>query len=124
MPVTFNAVVFAVGRDEDHDYDFAAFADRPDGSGRTLEIQRALEFDAQDVELGMDTYCLVLDASVVHYGGVVAWQLAGGRMVLSLDRAAEAEMGSAHLVVALPAGAEDAVSEMLPRLLAQPSPSA
>lgn len=117
MPVRFSAAVFAVGRDEDHDYDFAAFSERPDGAGQTLEIQRAVEFDDQDVELGMDTYCLVLDASATHYGGVVAWQLVGGRLVFSLDQVAAAEMGAAELVIDLPAGADVDVSDMLQTLL-------
>lgn len=88
MSVVFEAAAAAVRREDRYNVEYVEFAEHADGSGQTLEIQRALEFDEQDVELGQDTYCLVRDASATCYGGVTAWQFSGGRLTLSLEPAA------------------------------------
>jgi hypothetical protein len=45
-------------------------AEEPDGSGNRLELQRALEFDDQDLALGQDTYCTYLHDGACEYGGI------------------------------------------------------
>lgn len=64
-------------------------AEEPDGRGRRLELQRALEFDEQDRELGLDTYCLCTEQGATCYGGVASWGFFGNelRIVLEPDAA-------------------------------------
>lgn len=64
-------------------------AEEPDGSGKRLEIQRALEFDEQDRELGQDTYCVCTDQGATYYGGITSWEVAGDvlRIVLNTKAA-------------------------------------
>lgn len=61
-------------------------------SGDTLEIQRSIEFDEQDVALGMDTYCLVWQGAT-HYGGIVDWVIDGNSFTVHLSDDARAELG-------------------------------
>jgi hypothetical protein len=68
------------------------FAQNGDGSDR-LEIQRALSFDEQDRQSGMDTYCLCLASGATHYGGVESWRLDEGGLELRLAGDAAEELG-------------------------------
>ena len=56
-------------------------------SGDTIEVQRAYEFDEQDRELGMDTYCLVRGGAN-YYGGLIAYELSDLSLSLSLTEGA------------------------------------
>ena len=74
------------------------FAEREDGGGGRLEIQRALSFDEQDRAEGMDTYCLCISSGATHYGGVLSWKLTPGVLELTLSPEAAAELGLDELV--------------------------
>lgn len=50
--------------------------------------------DEQEVDLGMDTYCLVVDpGQATHYGGVRECELDGARLRLMLTEDAAATLG-------------------------------
>lgn len=76
-------------------------AEEPDGSGRRLELQRALSFDEQDRRNGMDTYCLSTESGASHYGGVRSWRLTRGLLTLELDARAEKALGASAFEVKL-----------------------
>ncbi len=81
-------LVRRVGRliDKDINTDSLVLAESEDGvSGRWLELQRTLEPDEQDRDLGLDTYCLVNEVGATVYGGVARWSLKERVLVLELD---------------------------------------
>lgn len=83
------AVAFV--RDEDLKTEALVLAENGDGSGRRLEIQRALSVDEEDRRLGLDTYCLVNERGMTYYGGIVDWRLQDDRREVTLaGEAAEA----------------------------------
>ena len=50
--------------------------------------------DPQEIRLGMDTYCLVVDpGQATHYGGVLQCELDGGRLRLVLSAEAAVSLG-------------------------------
>ncbi|MFY9773520.1 MAG: Imm10 family immunity protein [Trebonia sp.] len=50
--------------------------------------------DPQEIRLGMDTYCLVVDpGQATHYGGVRECELDGGRLHLRLTEEAAGSLG-------------------------------
>lgn len=75
----------AYSRDEALNNEAVVFLD--ESSGKSLELQRALKFDAQDVALGMATYCLSTSLGATHYGGIDTWHLAPHSLTLSLSSA-------------------------------------
>jgi len=94
--------------------------EQPDGTGERLEIQRALEYDEQDREAGMDTYCLCTSTGASHYGGVVSYRL--GRWVLEilLDDGAAGELSiqaGYRLNLSLDDAAWSKLSDALSRVL-------
>ncbi len=97
---------------------FAASDENPDD---VLVVARSHQVGAQEVALGMDTYCLITGTSgATHFGGVtaIAWPEAA-RLRLSLNRsAAEALMLPTELDLLLPEAAVDVVRAELPPLLA------
>ena len=79
-----------VGWIEQPDLNYAAIVIADEDSGDTLEIQRSLVFDGQDVSLAMDTYCLVRSGAA-HYGGVEFYEIGDSFVEFSLSsEAAEA----------------------------------
>jgi hypothetical protein len=102
--------------------DFAAegvvLTDDRGGEGHTLELQRSLaEPDEQDIELGMDTYCLVVDLGATVYGGVQRWTLIAGELRLELEPWAARELGvDAELVYDLTRVDASELRPMLERL--------
>jgi hypothetical protein len=83
-----------------------------------LEIQRGLAFDRQDVALGQDTYCLVRDGAVTHYGGIAAWSLDSDGLTLQLADEAARELGlTTVLQVTLDEEGQALVRDHLARLL-------
>lgn len=68
-------------------------AEQYDGGGVRLEIQRALEFDDQDKQLGQDTYCMCTEQGAVCYGGIASWSLAGNELKIVLDARAATALG-------------------------------
>ncbi|MFZ5896846.1 MAG: Imm10 family immunity protein [Myxococcota bacterium] len=69
------------------------------GGGSRLEIQRALSFNAADVERGMNTYCLCTDSGATYYGGVTGWQLDGNQLSLSLTTEAANTLGTGQNIL-------------------------
>lgn len=69
------------------------FAEHADGSGPALFFQRSHRFDAQDIELGQNTYCLVTDAHTTTYGGIESWKLTAGQLDITLSHHAAHELG-------------------------------
>lgn len=65
-----------------------AVAENPDGTGNRLEFQRALSIEPEDVDLGMDTYCLCTSEGASHYGGVVTWSASSDCLTVMLDQVA------------------------------------
>lgn len=115
---TWTAQLAAWQRVEEDNVQMLGLAESPDGDGRSLVIQRALEFDEQDRELGMDTYCLVDETALTHYGGVASAVIDDGVLRLALDDMAAQEFGQAELVIALgPAVAHRLVRYALATLL-------
>ncbi len=88
----FRASAVSVGELPDVNAFCVLLAEKEDGSGARLEIQRGLAFDDQDRELGQDTYCLGDENGASHYGGVISWELSSGLLRLDLDEAATQEM--------------------------------
>lgn len=76
-------------------------AEDHDGAGRRLELQRALSFDEQDRQHGMDTYCVCNESGTSHYGGVQTWTLTNGVLTLDLDAAASEVLGTSGYEVEL-----------------------
>jgi hypothetical protein len=75
VALNYAALVFRVSNDE------------------TLEIQRALVFDQQDQDLGMDAYCLVVNAGPTYYGGVDDWHIDDDVLQLVLGPEAAQTLG-------------------------------
>lgn len=87
-------------------------------SGETFEIQRSIEFDEQDVALGMDTYCLFWKGAT-YYGGIVEWGIDGYAFTVHLRTDAVAELGLPPLLAFdLDAVGVDVVRRQLPALCA------
>jgi hypothetical protein len=93
----------------DEDLNFEGIVVLDEDCGDSPEVQRALEFDDQDVELGMDTYCLVRgDAS--FYGGLLSFAVFDDRISFQLsDQTAE--------TLQLPASFEVPMETSQPRTL-------
>lgn len=68
-------------------------AEESDGSGMRLEIQRALEFDEQDKQLGQDTYCVCTESGATCYGGIESWVFLGNELKIILDARAQSVLG-------------------------------
>lgn len=76
-----------VGHIREDGYEGVYFEDE---DGNTLGIERADEFDEQDVAEGMDTYCVVLGTGQSVYGGVDSWEVdrpGHGLLVLTAEAA-------------------------------------
>lgn len=89
----FDARAIAFLRDEDLEADVLALAEQEDGSGRRVELQRALVVTDEDRQLGMDTYCLVVETGATHYGGIEACTLDDGVLELRLSPEATEDLG-------------------------------
>lgn len=89
----FKAVAISASELPDLNCFSIVLAEERDGSGRRLEIQRALEFDAQDRDLGQDTYCVCTDEGAVHYGGISSWSLVDRELKIVLDPSAAETLG-------------------------------
>ena len=81
-------------RDESLGSEVLVLAEGADGSGRRLELQRALVVTDQDRRLGQDTYCLVNEAGACHYGGVSKHTVVGDELRLELTPRGAVVLGS------------------------------
>lgn len=84
----FKVTTLYVGEIEDADTYVVMVGDQKPEPQEWLQLQRSLVEDDQDVELGMDTYCLVMSAGPVHYGGVTSCVLTEQTLRLELDQLA------------------------------------
>lgn len=102
----------------DEELNFEGLFLRDRDSGDTFEIQRSIEFDEQDVALGMDTYCLVWQEAS-HYGGIVEWAIDRNSFTVHLSNDAQVELGLPRLLVfSLDAESVAVVRRLLPTLCA------
>ena len=90
---SFVATAGAAEEFEDLETFVVVLAEKPDGDGARLEIQRGLTVDPQDEALGMDTYCLCTQTGATHYGGVQSWRLSDDCLQIFLDDAAASKLG-------------------------------
>lgn len=95
-----------VGWLEGSDDNYVAVVILDDASGDSIEIQRSLHFDAQDVALGMDTYCIVRDGAS-HYGGLIEYRVFDESVEFTLDVSA-AEQLELPEIVEIPIDAQGA----------------
>jgi hypothetical protein len=88
------AVVSDVGEDDSDVYMVGIReTDAPD-SWSLLFIECNDAEDPQEIDLGMDTYCLVVDpGQATCYGGVRECELDGGRLRLTLTEEAAGKLG-------------------------------
>ncbi|MFB9449304.1 hypothetical protein Dvina_16985 [Dactylosporangium vinaceum] len=101
MPIEF--VASPAGVDEEQCL-VAAVAERDDGTGRALIFQAGDDPpDAQDVRLGMDTYCLLTERHGTAYGCVRELSIDGNRMRVVVSEAALVDLGleDAEIIVEL-----------------------
>ncbi len=88
-------------------------------SGDTIEFQRSLAHDPQDVSLGIDTYAIVRGGAAVHYGGLVRFEVQGDVLALELDPEAAGALELPNLVeLALDRAAAGIIEQHLPRIVA------
>lgn len=89
----FKAAECFVGLEPDGDVFLFIASEQPDGDGRRIELQLAPEFDEQDAEVGMDTYCICLHGGETNYGGVASWSFSQMLLELRLSKDAAAVLG-------------------------------
>lgn len=88
-------------------------------SGDTIEFQRSLVHDAQDVALGMNTYAIVRGGAAVHYGGLVRFEMQDDVLALELEPDAAAVLGLPNLVeLVLDGPAAGIIEQHLPPIVA------
>ena len=88
-------------------------------SGDSIEFQRSLAHDPQDVALGMDTYAIVRGGAAVHYGGLVRFDVQDDVLTLELEPDAAAVLELPSLVeLALDDAAAGMIELHLPRIVA------
>jgi hypothetical protein len=94
MIENFEAFVCAVQEMEDADTFLITLADRADFPTHYIELQRSIgDYDEQDIDLGMDTYCIVTDSGATSYGGVVSCTMTDDSLDLEFSKEAEAKLG-------------------------------
>ena len=116
--VWFKSQACTFGYDESIDMHALVIAELPDGSGARFEVQRSGTFEEQDRTLGMDTYCLVMDSGVSHYGGVIGWHVDEAHLLrVTLDDRAATALATSSIEIALRPQDSDVVSQAIPALL-------
>jgi hypothetical protein len=120
MSIEFIARVTGV---DDVDCLVAAVAERADGTGRQLIFQASHEPpDEDDVEDGMDTYCLVTEGQATVYGCVRELTIDGDRMHVVVDPDAVEDLGledsSITVQLAVDEQSVEALRDYLRRILA------
>ena len=90
-----------VGELDDLDTFFIILTDDASNSQNEFQLQRSLEFDEQDTEAGMDTYCLIFPDGGVYYGGVTSCILRREQLEFSFDEEVMALSGITRLQIAL-----------------------
>src|SRR6476659_3765109 len=88
----FDAKRFAFAKLEDLNAHVVVFASDADGTGETIELQRSIEPDEQDLALGEETYCICLSGGATHYGGISSYVLSQRGLSLHLTEDAAAAL--------------------------------
>ena len=114
-PLEMAAVAFLT--DLGADCEILVIAQYPIGEGAFLEISRGADFDEQDVALGMDSHCVVIDGAT-KCGSVASWHLDGSLLSIELTDAVAGDLGIRCLRIELPEGGAEIVDVALGRLLA------
>jgi hypothetical protein len=70
-----------------------ALSEFEDGGGQALLFHLSAEFDGQDAEPGMDTYCISNEVGATVYGGVRSCDLLGNYLTLQFDEDASSTLG-------------------------------
>ncbi len=120
MLQSFEARACAVQELDDLNTFLIAFADQADAPLHTLELQRSLEVDEQDIALGMDTYCVVTETGAAYYGGIISCIVSEDEVALDFSAAATAVLGHEgyRIRLALPSAEYTALRLGLARLFA------
>jgi hypothetical protein len=88
------AVIRDVGEDDSDVYVIGLRETAAPGSWSLLFMECYDADDPQEIDLGMDTYCLVVDpGQATHYGGVRECELDGQRLRLTLTQEAAETLG-------------------------------
>jgi Immunity protein 10 len=66
-----------------------------------LEVQKSLDVDEEDKELGMNGYCVCTSDGATHYGGIQSCSLSRDVFELRFSEDAEQVLGFDHLTVHL-----------------------
>ena len=119
MPIEF--VAHLAGVDDEYCL-VAGVSERDDGTGRTLLFQASHEPpDEQDVELGMDTHCVVTENQATAYGCVRELTIDGDRMQVIIASDALADLGlddsEVRIQLAVDAQSVQILREYLGRIL-------
>ncbi|MFI6516061.1 Imm10 family immunity protein [Spirillospora sp. NPDC050679] len=128
MTIRFTAR--AAGVEEDLDETLSAgVAEHPDGGGMALTFMCGLdEPDEQDVEQGMDSYCLVTADQGTAYGGVTEVVLRDGvlRVVVAADDLEALGLDDTEIEAVLDVDEQDVerLRDALRRILAYGRPDA
>jgi hypothetical protein len=97
----FRAKACAIEEDEDLNSFMIVLADDPENPEEWIELQQALEYDEQDQELGMDSYCIVDESGASYYGGISECKLDQKVLGFALNEEAGATLGFDSLVIEL-----------------------
>jgi len=98
----FTALAAYAGEPTTFDVFSVVLAERPDGSGRSLEIHLANSFGEQDITSGQDTYSITVDGgAVTHYGGIKSCRIERGILKIDLDAAAAKVLGASGFEIEL-----------------------
>ena len=89
----FDASQFAVERLDDLNALVVVIAERGDGGGQRLELQRALQASPEDQRLGMDTYCICTADGASYYGGIIKWEVQPNGIIFALQPDAALALG-------------------------------
>jgi hypothetical protein len=92
-------------------------AEHPDGSGRRVEIQKALTFDEQDRQSGQSTYCICSETGAAHYGGIANWVLGGNVLRIVFSETAALVFGADQVQILFPPANHSVIETALRRLL-------
>lgn len=95
----FEAKAVSVMEDRELNTFFVILAEESDGDGSRLEIQKALSFDEQDKDNGMDTYCICTETGEACYGGIAFWDLSENRLEIKLESDAAEILGEEGYLV-------------------------
>lgn len=97
----FQARACVIEEDQEINTFLIVLADDPDDPELWIEIQQALEYDDQDAELGMDSYCIVDDSGASYYGGITACSVDQALLSFSLSEEAATALGFQAVAIEL-----------------------